>query len=210
MSKVYKRILTNELTVNAREATGLSPLDTVTCETLRDLLFSRGLTKKMNVIIGTLIAEENLWEEAIILSRDNNPKIAFRASWALEWAYTMNSEQIERRFEELLNDFSQTDNESVQRVYSKMLCDMIRRRVIYLSDEKAAAIAETCFDLLTNRQTPVAVKVWQIELLADLSQRIEWIEENLTDIVRDMSENSECTPAIAASARRFLKLRNKK
>jgi len=59
--------------------------------------------------------------------------------------------------------------------------------------------------LLTDEKTPVAVKIWQIELLDDLRTRIGWIEENLTEMVRSLSENPECRPAMAAYARRYLR-----
>lgn len=209
MSKVYKHILKTEQTESARVAVGLSESDIITTDTLRDLLLSRGLTKNMNCIMGALIEENNLWEAAMTLSSDVDRQVAFRASWALEWAYIMHPEMIECRFAEFFNDLLRTKNDSVQRVYSKMLCDMLRRGVAMLSTEEALALADKCFGLLTDKETPVAVKVWQIELLADLSPRIDWIEENLTEIVRNMSESHNCTPAIAAAARHYFKRLNR-
>lgn len=207
MNKVYKQAPKVEHLASTRKIFGVSESDIITTDTLRDLVMSRRLTQKMNCIIGSLIVEENLWDSALALSYDTEPKVAFRISWSLEWAYTLKPEMIECRFAEFLVIFISTDNGSVQRVFSKMLCDMTRRGTIVMSDDEAIAVAEKCFGLLTCTDTAVAVKVWQIELLSDLSTRIEWIDEHLTGIVSNMSENKECTPAIAAAARHYFKRR---
>lgn len=207
MNKVYKHAPKVGNSSSARKIFGVSESDVITTDTLSDLVMSRRHTQKMNCIIGSLIVEENLWDSALALSYDTEPKVAFRISWSLEWAYTLKPEMIECRFAEFIVIFIDTDNSSVQRVFSKMLCDMTRRGTIVMSDSDAIAVAERCFGLLTCTDTPVAVKVWQIELLSDLSARIEWIDEHLTGIVRNMSENKECTPAIAATARHYFKRR---
>lgn len=205
MSKVYKYISRRESELPAREELGLSSGDRIVKETFRDLMLVRGLTKNMNSILGSLIVEERLWDVALELARSREPQVAFRSSWALEWAYTVESGEIERRFGIFFNDFLSSENESVQRVYSKMLCDMLRRGAVTLSDEEAVSVAERSFALLTCADTPVAVLVWQIELLYDLVPRLDWIEENLTAVVRRMSESPDCPPSIAASARRYLR-----
>lgn len=102
-------------------------------------------------------------------------------------------------------DFLRSGNTSVQRIYSKILYDMVRRGAVATDALQAEALAGKCFDLLTDEKTPVAVKIWQIELLDDLRTRIGWIEENLTEMVRSLSENPECRPAMAAYARRYLR-----
>lgn len=205
MKKIYKQVSQRDELGSVREAVELTPEESVTIEVLKDLLLAGGLTKRMNRMFGTLIQEEGLWEEALALARSDDPRVAFRASWALEWAYTIQPEEIERRFQPFLQDFLTSHNESVQRVYSKMLCDMTRRGSIVLSDEQAVALAEKSFDLLTDPDRAVAVRVWQIELLFDLIPCLGWVEENLTAVVRGLSEHPDCTPAIAAHARSYLR-----
>ncbi len=184
---------------------GISRDEIIDSSTLRTLLHAGGLTQKMNTVIGSLIAEEGLWNEALDLAMSDNGQTAFRASWALEWAYATNMDYFERFIPRFFTDYLAASNESVNRVYSKMACDMMRRGVLRLDDEQALMVAEKAFDLLVNPDTAVAVKVWQIELLSDLSCRIDWIEENLTEIVRIMSEKPDCTPAEAAHARHYFR-----
>ncbi len=210
MAKVYKHFARPEHSAPARELFGIQPGIKVTREDLEKAILSGGLTRKMNTLAGSLIAEENLWDEAMDLSRSADGRTAFRASWGLEWAYCLAPEEIESRWNRFLDDFLASNSESVHRVYSKMICDIMRREAATLSDGQAARLAEKCFDLLIDPDTAVAVKVWQIELLHDLSPRIGWIEENLTETVRTMSESPDCTPAIAAHARHYFRRLAKK
>lgn len=205
MSRVYKHISRPEHSRPAREELGISPDEIIDVSMLRMLLHARGLTKKMNAVVGSLIAEEGLWEPALDLAMSDDAQTAFRASWALEWAYATNMDYFERFIPRFFEDYLSATNESVNRVYSKMVCDMMRRGALTLTDEQALAVAEKAFDLLVNPGTAVAVKVWQIELLSDLSGHIDWIEENLTEIVRAMSEKPDCTPAEAAHARHYFR-----
>ncbi len=213
MRKVYKHISKPEHSSAPREAFGIGRGEEITVERLEEALAGR-FARKMNATAGSLIVEENLWDEAMALARrgsngggnrNGGDKIAFRASWALEWAYNMAPEQIEARWARFFEDFLSSRNDSVHRVYSKMVCDMMRRGTVALSDDDAERLAEKCFDLLISADTAVAVKVWQIEILSDLAARIDWVGETLTETVRTMSESPDCLPAMAAHARHYFK-----
>lgn len=203
MAKIYKHISAPAHSVPAKEALGIAPDAAITEGLLESIMHERGLTGKMNTKVGSLIVEENLWDVAMSLSRSDNNQTAFRASWGLEWAYCIDPKEIESRSEQFFEDLMASGNQSVHRVYSKMLCDMTRRGTFVLTDSQAGRLAERCFDLLIGAETPVAVKVWQIELLSDLMERIGWIEEQLTPTIRAISEDSECTPGMAACARHY-------
>ena len=156
---------------------------------------------------GTLIVGGALWDEALRMARTADPKAAFRAAWALEHAYVCAPEAVEERFDEFFRTWLATDSSSVQRIFSKMLCDMLRRRVVTLDDDRLADLVACCFDRLTAPSTPSAVAVWQIELLDGCAARVGWIGEQLEAIVRSMSERPDCLPSMASYARRFLRRR---
>lgn len=193
----------------AREELGLHPGEAITAGTLAGLLIAGGLTKKMNTVIGSLIAEEGLWTEAMDLAMSGDDKLAFRASWGLEWAYSTNTESFGGFIPRFVEDLLRTRNHSVNRVYSKMLCDMMRRGALRPDTAQAEKIAEKAFDLLISPDTPTAVRAWQVELLADLRGTLDWVEENLTAIVRDMSEKPDCSPGEAAQARHYFRMLEK-
>ena len=119
---------------------------------LQGILSAGGLTKQTNRMLGRLIAEEKLWDEAMELARSDEAQVAFRSAWALEWAYTMDAHPIEARFRRFFEDFLRSDNTSVQRIYSKMLCDMVRRGAVATDALQAEELAGKCFDLLTDEK----------------------------------------------------------
>lgn len=202
---VYKHISKPLHTGPARKELGLTPDEVITQDTLRDLLLVGGLTKKMNTLIGSLIVEEGLWMEAMDLAMSGDDRVAFRSSWSLEWAYSTNMERFNEFIPRFVDDFIRALNHSVNRVYTKMLCDMMRRGAVILTTKKAEQAAEKSFDLLVDPETPTAIRAWAIELLWDLSEPIDWIEEQLTELVRDMSEKPDCSAGEAAHARHYFK-----
>lgn len=205
MAKIYKHISKPLHSRPAREELGIAPGEAITAAILESTVLTSGLTKRMNTLVGSLIEEEGLWDIALEMAMSDNDQTAFRVSWGLEWAYNLRPVEIEGRFDIFLRYFLAASNPSVLRVYSKMLCDMMRRGTAVLSDAEAAQVAEKSFDLLINPDTAVAIKGWQIELLTDLIPRIDWIEENLTEVVRQISEDPECTPGMAAGARHYFR-----
>lgn len=206
MSRVYKYIAKAEGHTPARVILGIPAGVVFTDELLEDIVLKgTALEKKYNTVIGALIAEEGLWDLAINLSGSGQRQVAFRSSWGLEWAYNLNPSEIEKRKDIFLRHLLDSQNESVNRVFSKMLFDMMRRGAVSLTDDEAERVAEKAFDLLINEDTPPAVKVWQIELLKEMIPRMDWIEENLTAIVTAISEDPECSPAMAAHARHYFR-----
>lgn len=183
------------------------PADAIITEQMLEMLLTtNGLTKQMNKLFGQFIVEENLWTMAMNLAMGDDDKIAFRSSWAVEWAYTISPEHFRHNYSErLILDFINTSNDSVHRVYGKMLYDLIVNDVLTLDDDQVTAIAEKCLDRTINSNTNVAVKVRFMKLLQLLTPRIEWLEATLTDIVRDHSTDPDCTPAMAAYARHYFK-----
>ena len=130
MKGIYKRTEYPTAARSAREELGPPPQERIDKETLQGILSAGGLTKQTNRMLGRLIAEEKLWDEAMELARSDEAQVAFRSAWALEWAYTMDAHPIEARFRRFFEDFLRSDNTSVQRIYSKMLCDMVRRGAV--------------------------------------------------------------------------------
>lgn len=204
MEKIYRHPADGKPSDKARTSFGFRDEDTLTAQSLRDILSVR-ICAKLNVTAGTLIIEEDMWDDAMALAGNPDPQVAFRASWALEYAYTVKPGEVERRFDRFFADFITSGSESVQRVYSKMLCDMLRRGDVHLTEVQSEQAVERCFDLLSSPDTPIAVAVWQIELLYDMRHRFDWIEENLTETVRRISESPECTPGMAATVRRYFR-----
>lgn len=159
--------------------------------------------KGMNRSVGQDIARNGWWKEALDMAFHADNRIAFRASWCLEWAYREQPDNFRPYLPRFLSDFLQSTNGSVHRTYTKMLCGMLRRQVICPDKPQREAIAEKCFDLLIDPGTRTAVKVWAMEILCDFRD-IGWVGEQLEDTVRGLSEADDCPPAMSAHCRKIL------
>lgn len=160
---------------------------------------------KMGKMYGNLIIKHNLWESAITLALHHNPKIAFRSAWALDNAYFSNREELPNHFPKLFIDtYLASENGSVHRCYTKILCDMLKRKLIHPEISTLEKIAEKTFDLLLNPDTKVAVKAWCVEVLYILSSKISWVDEHLEDTIRTQLEREPLSPATINHAKKTL------
>jgi len=171
-------------------------------ETLRTLLKER-FGRNMNVVIGRKIMDENLWKQARTLVADNDKRIAFRAAWALQWAMEHDKTELSLHFRHILSTFLTSDKESVLRIYAKLLAETMPEAE--LDQDDAHRVAEKAFDLLLDKKVKVAVKIWSMEILAALSDRVDYVAENLADCILVLSSAPDCTPAMTSHSRHLLK-----
>lgn len=144
---------------------------------------------------GRLIVEKNLWAEALGLAFHDDSRVAFRASWALEWAYFNYKEMFVPYISRFFENYLVATNPSVHRHYTKMLCDMMRCGMFVPETSQMEQIAEKTFDLLIGAQTKSAVRVWAAEILFELSSVLGWVGEHLAEVLRQQMETIP-TPAI--------------
>lgn len=189
-------------------------LDRVNCyKPAKADLFIGGLLSEfeggMNERFGRMLTDNAMWDFALDLAFHEDPRVAFRASWALEWAYFNDRVAFRPYLGHFVDNFLRASNPSVHRHYTKMLWDMLHRGVLELDDAQAGQVAEKAFDLLIDPKTRVAVMVWCMEILYDLSPRLDWIEEPLRDTVRRIMEN-EPSQGIANRGSKLLKRMDKR
>lgn len=179
-------------------------------ENLSPELFTEALAgdlgPSMGKLYGQLIVRHNLWETAIRLSQHADPKIAFRSSWALANAYEKNRAYFAGDFShEFLETYLESTNGSVQRSFSKILCDMLRRKLISPDIETQEKIAEKTFGLLIDTETKVAVKVWAMEILFDMAPEFDWVNEYLEDVIRTELQRECPAPAMISHGKKVLR-----
>ena len=128
---------------------------------------------------GRLIAEHDLFGDALSLGLDSDPSVAFHASYALERAFFIAPEAFERHIGHFVRNYLAIVNPSACRHYSKMMAWLLDRKRI----EQRRQIAETTFDRLIDPSVRPAVKVWSMEILDILSAELPWVEEQLYDTI---------------------------
>ena len=99
---------------------------------------------------GRLIAEHDLFGDALSLGLDSDPSVAFHASYALERAFFIAPEAFERHIGHFVRNYLAIVNPSACRHYSKMMAWLLDRKRIELTDSQRRQIAETTFDRLID------------------------------------------------------------
>lgn len=165
---------------------------------------SAGFNRKMNERFGELIVSGNMWALALDLGLHRDPKVAFRSSWALEWAFFNDRGAFSPHMAHFIGNFLKATNGSVHRHYTKMMWDVLHRGMLVPDAAQAEQIAEKTFDLLISPATRTAVKVWCMEILFELAPHLDWVGEQLCETVRQIMEN-EPSRGLANRACKMLK-----
>ena len=121
---------------------------------------------------------------ALQLAHDPDPRVAFRASAALEYAYFANPDGLRPYQEQFLANFLTAASTSAQRHYAKVLENLIRSGRITLSSAQMQQVAEAAFDRMIDPRARPAVKVWSMEILFLLAPALPWVDEQLEESVR--------------------------
>lgn len=162
----------------------------------------------INVDIGEAILQYDLAAEAISLAGHGDPHIAFRVSWGLEYAYFKDNKSLRLLSAQLVDAYINSRYDSTRRIYGKIVDDLLRRGdgTAYLRSEP---IAEKAFDLLVSPDVNVAPKVWAMEILCTLHDRIDWIAENLVPTMEHQTILNPTPAMISHSAKCLRRLRQK-
>ncbi len=189
----------------------------------------------MKAMVGYIILKYGAWEQAMDAAQSGASTTTFRAAWAMEWAYEQaeSGDVPEWFFDRVTGDFCASGNGSLQRIYAKMICDMMRfgdgRNVSSTEARRSAAgrrgkvegdnadcgtrptggqaesLAEKCFDLVIAPGTKTALKFWCLEIICELSPRLDWVAEELPATLLRISEAPDCTPGLRVATREILK-----
>lgn len=136
---------------------------------------------------GQLVFDRSLEEECMDLAFDPDPRIAFRAAYALEFAFFIDPAGFACSYgNKLAADYILAENPSVHRHYSKMLFQMLEKGLIQPSEEITDRIIEKAFDLLISPKAMPAVKVWSMDILCFLSPRRDWIARSLFETLQNL------------------------
>ena len=145
------------------------------------------------------ILDNGLYGVALELAFDPDPRLAFRGSYALEYAFVADPPGFEPYIPLFLQNFLTVSNPSALRHYTKMLGLMLKEGMVELTPEQRERVTEVTFDLLIGASVKVAVKVWAMEILFLLSGKGGWVEQQLYDTAEGLM--AEGTPGIRAHCR---------
>ena len=115
----------------------------------------------------------------IDMSFNHDPQIAFRAAWILECAFNSSKDCFVVCLPGFLSAYLKQNNNSCRRHYTKILMGLSERRSGYLDQYDLSDLVEVTFEWLIDPETPVAVQVNCLDILFNLSNRYDWIADEL-------------------------------
>jgi hypothetical protein len=124
-------------------------------------------------------ANVNALKYLIDMSFHHDRQIAFRAAWVLECAFNLSKDCFIVCLPDFLSAYPKQNNNSCRRHYTKILMGFSERRSGYLDQYELSELVEATFEWLIDPDTPVAVKVNCLDVLFNLSNRYDWLIDEL-------------------------------
>ncbi|MFD0940878.1 hypothetical protein [Pedobacter boryungensis] len=132
------------------------------------------------------IASENefLVKDLIDLTFHKEEQVGFRAAWILENIYTNHFERFLPQAHYFLKKFSEQNNLSARRHYTKILALITKKNAPLaikeiINNYQIDALVETVFSWLIDEKVPVAVKSHCLNILHNFSSKRSWIKDEL-------------------------------
>ncbi|RCH56120.1 hypothetical protein DJ568_05075 [Mucilaginibacter hurinus] len=146
--------------------------------------------------------------DLIDLTFHPDKKIAFRASWILENVLMQNANAYVTDLPYLLHRFPEVNHASSQRHYANILTRLTSSKghpdiKAALANINMEPVVEKLFDWMIDPKVLVAVKCSAAEALMHLSQRYDWITEELRNQLEFLMRNG--TAALQARGKMILK-----
>lgn len=135
------------------------------------------------------------------LPRNVAEKVGFRAAYVFEYIYFNHNELTQPYIEQFIDRFPETTNRSAHRHFTKIMADVIVTHT--LTTEQQDTVAEACVSWITDPKTMVAVKLWAMEILIILKNRVGWLPEVVDDLMDYFSRTP--SPAMQVRLKRWSK-----
>ena len=166
---------------------------------------------KTKVLSLCKVLRENEFDlsDLVNLTFHNDRGIGFRAAWVLENLFLSSPIYYLEDIAYLLSKIKNIENPACKRHYAKI--------ILNLTDKKAPAaikkliekldlepVVEQCFDWAIDPEVKIAVKVFALESLYNLSNRYIWIRHELANQIQFLMRNG--SPGIQSKGNKLLKL----
>jgi hypothetical protein len=158
-------------------------------------------------LTGILKEQQFAIRDLIDLTFHPDKTIAFRAAWLLENLFLQNQAGYLNELDYLLQRIPEVKHPGCQRHYAKIMMHLTRRKVLPAIKDKLAntdldPIVEQCFNWVIDPKVLIAVKVFALEALCNLSTRYDWVKEELKEHLQFMMRDGSA--AIQIRGRQLL------
>ena len=136
------------------------------------------------------------------LPRPLRAKVAFRSAYVLERLYFRAPERFMPHADLFCErNFAAASGMSARRHFGKIMADLLLR--FRPSDGTLGRITEAAAEWAVDPSSPVAVKVWALDVLDRCRGRVAWVAETWDDLLETLAR--EATPGIAYRVGRYRK-----
>jgi len=151
---------------------------------------------------GKLILDRELFDPVMDLAVQSARGIVpFRAAYALERAFLAAPERFEPYHGRFIHDYCTATHPSTWRHFGKIMALLLKRKKLTLSDEQLNRIAETAVLRLVDPSIAVGVRVWSLDILFYLKEKVDWIENEWPEIIGQLKIDP--SPGMISRLRRF-------
>jgi 8-oxo-dGTP diphosphatase len=153
---------------------------TVSDDELKSMIYRMSGSSEVGWIAASAVSNQLLFRKLLEFTEGDDTRLVFRSSWALVKVCQENPELFIPYLEEIAGKLFRTKNGSAERSFLKILQ---LAGTSSLNEEIQGRLADHCFTLLQSRSSAIAVKVYSIDVLYEISQRYAGLTNELAGIV---------------------------
>ena len=147
---------------------------------LEDLLFdSSRLTAEMAV--HTIGKDPALFKKVLDFALENNDQYTMRAARVIHLTATNHPELIRPYLNKIIHALSGFENDGLKRSMTRILSE----HCTDINEESQGILVDVCFNFLTDPDEKVALKIYSMDILYNLSQQYPDIKKELISSIEN-------------------------
>ena len=148
---------------------------------MRDLLAKKASRVNSFQVVSLVANNAEKYRELIEIIKENNCPYSEKAAWAMNHCHDDGTGFFDEYYPEL-----------TQILADKSYSDSVKRNIVrvfqfkQIPEEFQASVINSCFDLVTNKDTAIAVKAFSLGVLENMVKLYPELKNELTACIEDM------------------------
>ncbi|MFO7575761.1 MAG: (deoxy)nucleoside triphosphate pyrophosphohydrolase [Bacteroidales bacterium] len=159
---------------------------TVSDDELKSMIYRMSGSSEVGWIAASAVSNQLLFRKLLEFTEGDDTRLVFRSSWALIKVCEESPELFLPYLEVIADKLFRTKNGSAERSFLKILQ---LTGTSSLSEDLQGRLADHCFTLLRSRSSAIAVKVYSIDVLYEISQRYPGLTNELAGILNMLPDD---------------------
>ena len=146
---------------------------------------------------GLITGDQNLFEELMTYFFDNDYRLNQRSAWVLSHCCNKNPELIKPYIEDIIHNLSRDIPVAVKRNSVRIL------QFVDIPKDMSGDLAEQCFTFLNDQTEPVAVQVFAMTVLFNITKNFPALKTELRYVIENKMPYG--SPGFVSRGRKILK-----